>query len=98
MEFITVDMFLSFAGCLAIVAIITQCIKTLPPLNKINTLWTTFAVSVIVGVVRLCFVADFTAQGITLGVFNVFAIFLGAIGGYESVKNITEFITSKTSK
>lgn len=90
MEFITSDMFLTFAGCLAIVALVTQVIKSLPPLDKINTLWTTFGVSILVGVIRLLLIGDFTAQGITMGVLNILAIYLGAIGGYETVKQITK--------
>ena len=90
MEFITSDMFLTFAGCLAIVALVTQVIKSLPPLNKINTLWTTFGVSILVGVIRLFLIGDFTAQGITMGLLNIPAIYLGAIGGYETVKQITK--------
>ena len=90
MEFITSDMFLTFAGCLAIVALVTQVIKSLPPLDKINTLWTTFGVSILVGVIRLFLIGDFTAQGITMGLLNILAIYLGAIGGYETVKQITK--------
>ena len=90
MEFITSDMFLTFAGCLAIVALVTQVIKSLPPLDKINTLWTTFGVSILVGVIRLILIGDFTAQGITMGLLNILAIYLGAIGGYETVKQITK--------
>ena len=90
MEFITSDMFLTFAGCLAIVALVTQVIKSLPPLDKINTLWTTFGVSILVGVIRLFLIGDFTAQGITMGVLNILAIYLGAIGGYETDKQITK--------
>ena len=90
MEFITSDMFLTFAGCLAIVALITQVIKSLPPLDKINTLWTTFGVSILVGVIRLFLIGDFTAQGIIMGVLNILAIYLGAIVCYETVKQITK--------
>lgn len=90
MEFITSDMFLTFAGCLAIVALVTQVIKSLPPLDKINTLWSTFGVSILVGVIRLFLIGDFTAQGITMGLLNILAIYLGAIGGYETVKQITK--------
>lgn len=90
MEFITSDMFLTFAGCLAIVALVTQVIKSLPPLNKINTLWSTFGISILVGVIRLFLIGDFTAQGITMGLLNILAIYLGAIGGYETVKQITK--------
>lgn len=89
MEFITSDMFLTFAGCIAIVSLITQAIKNLPPLTKINSAWSVLIVSFIVGILRLIFVGDFSANGIVLGILNVFAIYLGAIGGYETVKQIT---------
>lgn len=90
MEFITVDMFVSFIGCLGIVALITQVIKTLPGLDKINSAWSALIVSAFVGIVRLLVIGDFSATGITLGILNIFAIYLGSIGGYETVKQITQ--------
>lgn len=95
MDFITNEMCLTFAGCLAIVAIITQGLKQLPPLNKVNSLWTTFIVSIVVGALRLVFLGDFTIQGISLGLLNIFAIFVGSIGGYETIKQITQYFTNK---
>ena len=39
LDFITTDMFLSFLGCLTIVAIVTQAIKNIPGADKMNPLW-----------------------------------------------------------
>lgn len=95
MEFITSEMFLSFAGCIAIVAILTQIIKGLPGLSKINSAWSALIVSAIVGAVRVFFLGDFTVAGIILGVFNIFTIYLGSIGGYETIKQISQYFTKK---
>ena len=35
-------------------------------------------------------IAHMLTQGITMGVLNILAIYLGAIGGYETVKQITK--------
>ena len=95
MDFITMEMFLTLAGCLVIVAIITQAIKNIPPLKDINSAWSALIVSTVVGIIRLFFVADFSATGITLGILNIFVIFLASIGGYESVKQITQYFSNK---
>lgn len=86
MEFITLDMLLSLAGCVAVVAIVTQALKQY--FKKINALWLNFAVSVIIGVVRIFVVNDFTATGIVTGILNIFVIMLAAGGGYDTVKSI----------
>lgn len=86
MEFITLDMLLSLAGCVAIVAIITQALKHY--FNKINALWLNLIVSVIIGVIRIFVVKDLTATGIITGVLNIFVIMLAAGGGYDTIKTI----------
>lgn len=90
MDFISVDMFLTFAGCLGIVALITQVIKTLPGLNKINPAWSAFIVSTFVGIIRMCVIGDFTATGIVVGILNIIAIYLGSVGGYETIKQVAQ--------
>lgn len=95
MDFITSEMFLSLVGCLALVAMITQVIKSLPGLNKINSAWSALTVATLVGIIRLCFIGDFTITGVTLGIMNIFVIYLGSIGGYETTKQITQYFTNK---
>lgn len=95
MDFITSEMFLSLVGCLALVSMLTQVIKSLPLLNKINSAWSALLVSALVGVIRICFIGDFTVSGITLGVLNIFVIYLGAIGGYETIKQASQYFTKR---
>ncbi len=92
MDFITQEMFLSFAGCIAVVALLVQAIKNIPGMNKVNALWINLCISFLVGILRVCFVGDFSASGIALGVINILVIYLGAIGGYETVKQITQAV------
>jgi hypothetical protein len=90
MEFITTDMFLTFAGCLTLVALIVEAIKKIPALSNVNAAWINLAVSTLVGIIRLFVVSDFSASGITMGILNILVIYLGAIGGYETVKQIAQ--------
>ena len=88
MEFITLDMLLSLAGCVAIVAIVTQSLKHY--FTKINALLLNLIVSVIIGVIRIFVVKDLSATGIITGVLNIFVIMLAAGGGYDTVKTIVK--------
>lgn len=95
LDFITTDMFLSFLGCLAIVAIVTQAIKNIPGADKINPLWYTLFTSIIVSAIRVVIIGSYTPTDIMLGILNTFAIYLGAIGGYETIKQFTQAIKKK---
>ena len=88
MEFITLDMLLSLAGCIAIVAIITQSLKHY--FTKINSLWLNLIVSVIIGVIRIFVVKDLSTTGIITGILNIFVIMLAAGGGYDTIKTIVK--------
>ena len=90
LDFITTDMFLSFLGCLAIVSIMTQALKSIPGGDKVNPLWYTLFTSIIVSILRVIIIGSYTPTDIILGILNTFAIYLGAIGGYETIKQITQ--------
>ena len=92
LDFITADMFLSFLGCLTIVSIITQAIKSILKADKINPLWYTLIASIVVSILRVVIINSYTPQDIILGILNTFAIYLGAIGGYETIKQLTQNI------
>ena len=98
MEFITSQMFLSLAGCLTIVALITQALKKIPKLDKVNPMIISLCVSILVGILRIYFDGDFTADGIILGLLNIFTIFLGATGGYEMIKQIGQGVQAARNK
>ena len=95
LDFITTDMFLSFLGCLAIVAIVTQAIKNIPGADKINPLWYTLFTSIIVSAIRVVIIGSYTPTDIILGILNTFAIYLGAIGGYETIKQFAQAVKKK---
>lgn len=86
MEFITLDMLLSLAGCVAIVAIITQALKTY--FKKLNPLLLNLMCSVIIGIIRIFVINDMSINGIITGILNIFVIMLAAGGGYDTVKSI----------
>ena len=88
MDFITMDMFLTLAGCVIIVALIVQALKVY--FTKVNALLLNFIISLVVGVIRIFVVGDFTWKGIILGILNVFVIMLAAGGGYDTVKSIVK--------
>ena len=92
LDFITTDMFLSFLGCLAIVSIMTQALKSIPGGDKVNPLWYTLFTSIIVSILRVIIIGSYTPTDIILGILNTFVIYLGAIGGYETIKQITQTI------
>lgn len=86
MEFITVDMFTTLAGCMAVVMIITQVIKTY--LKKTNPLLINFLCSLVIGVTRIFIIRDFSYNGILTGILNIFVIMAAAGGSYDTIKSI----------
>lgn len=87
MEFITLDMLFSLAGCVAIVAIITQVLKQV---LKYNPLKISLVVSLIIGLIRIIILKDFTLEGIVIGLLNVFVIMLAAGGSYDTIKYLAK--------
>lgn len=95
LDFITTDMFVSFLGCLTIVAIVTQAIKNIPGADKMNPLWYTLFTSIIVSAIRVVIIGSYTSTDIILGILNTFTIYLGAIGGYETIKQFAKVVKKK---
>ena len=91
MDFITMDMFLTLAGCVIVVMLMVEALKIY--FKQINALLLNFITSIIVGVTRILIIGDFTWQGILLGILNIFVIMLAAGGGYDTVKTITSKFT-----
>lgn len=87
MDFITLDMLFSLAGCVAIVAIITQVLKQV---IKCNPLKISLIVSLIIGLIRIIILKDFTLEGIVIGLLNVFVIMLAAGGSYDTIKYLAK--------
>ena len=95
MEFITVEMFATVIGCSTIVALFTQVFKRFLP-ESIDSKWLALAFSILVGIVRIIYMADFTFSGITVGIVNIVLLLAIAIGEYEVVKSTVDKIKKST--
>lgn len=82
MDFITMDMFATVAGCSAIITILTQVFKKYLPEN-IDSKWLALIFSVIIGVVRIFYIGQFDYSGIVTGIVNIFVLLGVSIGLYE---------------
>lgn len=98
MEFITMEMFATVVGCSTIIALFTQVFKRFLPEN-IDSKWLALIFSILVGIVRIVYLADYSFNGITVGIVNIVLLLAIAIGEYEVVKSfvnkIKEFIESE---
>lgn len=97
MDLITLDMFLTLAGCIAVVGIITEACKYIPGVKNIPSLWTNFIISAVVGIIRMCVVGDFSAGGITDGILNIFVILVATSGTYEVLSKTKNYAVNKFS-
>ena len=75
--------------------LLTQALKYVPKLKDINPLYNNFFLSLIVGVVRIFVIGDYTWQAIVLGILNIFVIMFAAAGGYENNQISTADWTSQ---
>lgn len=85
MEFITMDMFLTVVGCSTIITLLTQVFKRFLP-ETIDSKWLALAFSIIVGIIRIVYLADYSFAGVVTGIVNIVLLLAIAIGEYEVVK------------
>lgn len=97
MDFITMEMFLTVAGCSTIITLLTQVFKRFLP-ETVDSKWLALAFSIIVGVVRIIYLADFSFAGITTGIVNIVLLLAIAIGEYEVVKSAVNKVTELLKK
>ena len=81
-NFISVEILGTLVGCSAIVTLLTQVLKKYIP-ETVDTKWLALLLSVIVGVLRIFYMADFTYAGIVTGIINIFVLLAASIGIYE---------------
>lgn len=81
-DFITIEMLGTLVGCSAIVTLLTQVLKKYIP-ETVDTKWLALLFSVIVGVLRIFYIADFTYAGIVTGIINIFVLLAVSVGIYE---------------
>ena len=84
-EFISEKMFFNLASCILLVSGTVELFKNYTDLSPLIL---NLIVSIIVTLVRIALLGDFSFRGILLGIFNLVPILLGATGCYEFLKNI----------
>lgn len=94
MEFMTIDIFLTVVGCTSVIALLTQVFKKYLP-ERIDTKWLALTFSIIVGILRMIIIKDFSFEGIVIGIMNTILLLAIAIGEYEVVKAASNKILEK---
>lgn len=94
MEFMTIDIFLTVVGCTSVIALLTQVFKKYLP-EKLDTKWLALIFSIMVGVIRMCIIKDFSFEGIVIGIMNIVLLLGISIGEYEVVKSALNKILEK---
>lgn len=85
MEFMTIDIFLSVVGCTTVITLLTQVFKKYLP-ESLDTKWLALIFSIIVGIIRIYVVKDFSFEGIVIGIMNTILLLAIAVGEYELIK------------
>ena len=93
--FVTLDMFLNFAFCVAAVTVLVQLIKT--KITKIDTWIILLVISTVVMAINFVVKADYTWQGILSPIINIVVVAISASGSYEGVKKVVDTIKGKIS-
>lgn len=81
-DFISIEILGTMAGCSVIITLLTQVFKQYLP-EEIDTKWLALAFSVIVGVLRIIYIAQYDFAGIVSGIINIFVLLSTSIGLYE---------------
>jgi len=97
MEFITMEMFLTVAGCSTIITLLTQVFKKFLP-ESLDSKWLALVFSIIVGILRIIYLADFSFAGIVTGIVNIILLLAIAVGEYEVVKSAANKVIELVNK
>jgi hypothetical protein len=81
-EFVSIEILGTIVGCSAVVTLLTQVFKRFIP-EKVDTKWLALIFSVIIGVLRIFYIAQYDFDGIVSGIINIFVLLSVAIGIYE---------------
>ena len=91
-EFISIDILLTLAGCVALTSIATQACKMYIT-AKIDPKWYTLIFSAIFVAARQTFIVqDFTGEGWFMTAVNVVVCLLSAVGTFETLGKALEKI------
>lgn len=93
--FVTLDMFLNFAFCVAAVTVLVQLIKT--KITKIDTWIILLVISTVVMAINFVVKADYTWQGILTAIINIVVVAISASGSYEGIRKIVSTVKDRIS-
>ena len=94
MEFMTIDIFLTVVGCTSVITLLTQVFKKYLP-ETLDTKWLALVFSILVGIIRMFIIKDFSFEGIVIGIMKTVLLLSISIGEYEVVKSILNKIQEK---
>lgn len=81
-DFVTIEMLGTLVGCSILVSLLTQVLKKYIP-ETVDTKWLALLFSIVVGVLRFFYIADFSYSGIVTGIINIFVLLAVSVGIYE---------------
>ncbi len=88
-EFFTWEFLLTFGGCVAGTAIVTELLKKVPFLNNVSTQFISYVVSLFILVVAQFATGVMEWQLAVLDLFNAAAVSLASNGVYDAVDSIS---------
>ena len=80
----------TYAGCLAMVLVLTQLSKNIPGIKKIPTQLWSWALAVVILVGAQYFAGTLTVETGCLSLLNAAIVSLAANGGYEALERVME--------
>lgn len=86
-QFFTWEMLATVAGCTAATAYVTQFLKKIEYLNKINTQLISYIVAVVILIPATYFTGSLSASTAFMIPFNAIVVAFSANGAYDSVKS-----------
>lgn len=96
-EFIDTSILSTLGGCSLLVTLITQVFKRYLPEN-IDTKWLALGISIVVGILRIITIGDFSLDGIVSGLVNSVLLLSTSIGIYEVSKPLLTVPNTKSEK
>lgn len=96
-EFLTWDYLLTFGGCMAATAVLTQFVKKAPFLQKIDSQFISYVIAVIILVVAQVATGTISWSLVALDIFNGVVVSFAANGVYDATKSISAAVTNATN-
>ena len=97
-EFMTWEYQLTFAGCVAGTAILTEFIKKIPGIAKVPTQFVSYVIAFAIMVVGQLAIDTLTWQKVALDAVNAAVVSLSSNGVFDAIEGAFDRITDKAFK